>query len=103
MSTRGSMPLFAPLLLALLLGACSEKDEAQPADAVVLEPADMILYNGNVITVDENFSRAQAVAITGDTLTAVGDNEKVLQLQGDGTRVIDLRGASGSPSCSRER
>jgi predicted amidohydrolase YtcJ len=97
MSGRGRRPVAAPLVLALLLGACSEKESAEPVKVAVLEPADMILHNGNIITVDQDFSRAQAVAITGDTLTAVGDSKKVLQLQGDGTRVIDLKGATVLP------
>ena len=90
-------PLFPLLILALLLGACSKNENAGRQSAAVSTPADLILHNGNVITVDPGFSRAQAVAISGDTLTAVGDNEKVLQLKGDGTRVIDLDGATVLP------
>ena len=39
---------------------------AQPA------PADVILTNGKIITVDNRFSIAQAVAVRGDRIVAVG-------------------------------
>ena len=40
------------------------------------EPApDVIYYNAKVVTVDERFSYAQAIAITGDKFSAVGTNE----------------------------
>src|SRR6476620_6937187 len=58
---------------------------------------DVIYYNAKVITVDDQFSYAQAVAITGDKFTAVGSNDSVRMLAGPNTRVVDLRGMTVIP------
>jgi predicted amidohydrolase YtcJ len=60
-------------------------------------PADLILHNGKVMTVDANFSTAQAVAVTGSTITAVGSNADVMRLSGPNTQVIDLKGRTVTP------
>src|SRR5215813_15383006 len=58
---------------------------------------DMIFSNGKVITVDERFSIAQALAIKGDRIVGVGSNAEVNRLAGPNTRRIDLRGRSVIP------
>src|SRR4051812_10103096 len=58
---------------------------------------DLILSNGKIITVDERFSIAQAVAIKGDRIVAVGSNQDITRLAGPGTRRIDLRGRAVTP------
>ncbi len=58
---------------------------------------DMILTNGKIITVDERFSIAQAVAVKGDRIVAVGTNSEISRLAGTSTRRIDLRGRSVVP------
>jgi len=84
-----SLTVFARVLLCSVLTA-SAVGAQQP-------PPDLILSNGKVITVDEKFSIAQAVAVRGDRIVAVGTNEDVLRLAGPGTRRIDLRGRSVIP------
>ncbi len=59
--------------------------------------SDLILTNGKIITVDERFSIAQAVAIRGDRIVAVGTNQEMTQLAGANTRRIDLKGKSVIP------
>jgi predicted amidohydrolase YtcJ len=59
--------------------------------------ADLILTNGKIITSDEKFTIAQAVAIRGDRVVAVGTNQQVAALAGPATRRIDLRGRSVVP------
>ena len=59
--------------------------------------ADLILSNGKIITVDDRFSIAQAVAIKGDRIVAVGTNADINALGGPNTRRIDLRGRSVIP------
>ena len=62
------------------------------------QPApDLILSNGKIITVDERFTIAQAVAIRGDRIVAVGTNQEIAQLAGPNTRRIDLRGRAVTP------
>ena len=58
---------------------------------------DLILLNGKIITVDERFTIAQAVAIRGDRVLATGQNQEITQLAGPNTRRIDLRGRSVIP------
>lgn len=53
---------------------------------------DLILFNGKVVTMDEENIRCEAVAIRGDKIYAVGDNEDVLSLKNDNTRLVDLKG-----------
>ena len=58
---------------------------------------DAIYYNAKIVTVDEKFSYAQAVAITGDKFTAVGTNEEVRKLAGPATKQFDLQGRTVTP------
>jgi predicted amidohydrolase YtcJ len=60
-------------------------------------PPDVIYYNAKVVTVDDQFSYAQAVAITGDKFTAVGTNDSLRGLAGPNTRLVDLRGMTVIP------
>jgi predicted amidohydrolase YtcJ len=54
------------------------------------QPPDLILFNGKIVTVDERFSIASAVAITGARITAVGADRDTLALAGPRTRRVDL-------------
>ena len=53
---------------------------------------DLILTNRKIITVDDRFTIAQAVAVRGERIVAAGANAEVAKLAGPGTRRIDLRG-----------
>ncbi len=54
--------------------------------------ADIVLHNGKVLTVDASFSTAEAVAITGNKIAAVGTNQEALAMAGPHTQKIDLKG-----------
>src|SRR4029453_15761779 len=60
-------------------------------------PADVIISNGKIITVDERFTIAQAVAVRGDRIVAVGSDAEIAKLAGPATRRIDLRGRAVIP------
>src|SRR5688572_12412215 len=60
-------------------------------------PADLILTNGRILTVDGRFTVAAAVAITGDRLSRVGSTADVGALAGPRTRRIDLGGRTVIP------
>ena len=60
-------------------------------------PPDLILSNGKIITVDGRFSIAQAVAIKGERIVAVGSNQEISRLAGPATKKIDLHGKSAIP------
>jgi len=67
------------------------------AVAQAAEPADTILVNGKIVTVDDRFTIAQAVAIRGGRIVAVGRNGDVRKLAGGNTREIDLEGRTVIP------
>ncbi len=54
--------------------------------------ADLILHNAKVLTVDGEFSIAEAVAVRSERLAVVGSNEQALALRGPDTKVMDLQG-----------
>src|SRR5262245_43027915 len=56
------------------------------------QPADFILKNAKVITVDANFSITQAVAIAGERIVAVGEDAAMAAHAAPATRIIDLKG-----------
>jgi predicted amidohydrolase YtcJ len=58
---------------------------------------DLILLNGKVITVDDRFSIAQAIAIKGDRFLATGSSQQIASLAGPDTRRIDLHGRTVIP------
>lgn len=65
--------------------------------AAAAETADTILVNGKIVTVDDRFRIAQAVAIKGQRIVGVGGNDEVRKLAGSGSRMIDLNGRTVIP------
>ena len=59
--------------------------------------ANIILHNGKILTVDSDFSTAEAVAVSGEQIAAVGADQDVLRLAGPATQVIDLKGKTVIP------
>jgi predicted amidohydrolase YtcJ len=74
------------LLFIALFAACGPEN-----------PADLILFNGHVYTLDERRPTAEAIAIRGEHIMAVGTSDDLRVLAGVDTRVIDLDGAFVSP------
>lgn len=60
-------------------------------------PADLILTNGKIITVDPAFTIAQAIAIAGDRIVAVGPDAAMAAMAGPATRIVDLKGKAVIP------
>ena len=79
-------------LLILLCAACGAK-AAVPPTAV----ADLVLVNGDVLTMDPLRPRADGVAVVGDKIEAVGDAAEIKAWIGPHTRVVDLAGRAVSP------
>ncbi len=65
--------------------------------APLVRPADIVFNNGQVITIDAASSIAQAIAIAGDRIIAVGPNEAMAAHMNPATRVIDLKGKTVVP------
>lgn len=62
-----------------------------------VEPADLVLMNGKIVTVDEALSQAEALAVKGDKIVAIGQNKQLRRSIGDKTQVIDLAGKLAIP------
>lgn len=82
------MPLRAIALIGFLLGTTQAQAPPVP---------DLVLYNGHVVTSDRTFSIAQALAIQGDTIVAVGADDTIRRLAGPATKSIDLKGRTVVP------
>ena len=86
------MPKHLPALV-LLIAACVPGLATQPA----ARPADLVLLGGRVVTVDDRFSMATALAVRDGRFIAVGSNDEVRAYIGSTTRVIEGRGRTVIP------
>jgi len=86
------MKYLVALITAMLLAACSQS--TPPPSGKI---ADRILTNGNIVTVDAETPHAEALAIVGDRIVAVGTNDEIADYVGETTEVIDLEGQTAIP------
>jgi predicted amidohydrolase YtcJ len=61
------------------------------------EEADLVLVNGKVFTADEDRPWAEAVAVDGDRIIAIGSSDEIAATVGETTRRIDLEGRTVIP------
>jgi len=88
------MKYLSPLSILMLLFVLTSPG-IRPVQGQIA--ADHILLNGKVLTVDENFSIAQAIAIQGERIAAVGTNDEIRRFIGPETIVTDLGGKTVIP------
>jgi len=87
--------IFAGLLLVLgLLAGVTAVDSVYAGSANAPE---LVIVNGNIITVDAAQPRAEAVAVRDGLILAVGSNDDIRALKGPGTESLDLAGATLIP------
>jgi predicted amidohydrolase YtcJ len=67
------------------------------AAAATSAPADLIIRDAHIVTVDPKFSIARAAAVRGGKFVAVGSDAEVMKHAGPNTRVIDLHGKTVLP------
>jgi predicted amidohydrolase YtcJ len=77
-----------PIFLALALATAALAQQAG---------SDFLLINGRILTVDAHDTVAQAVAITGGKIVAVGSNDDARKAAAKGARIIDLKGRAATP------
>jgi len=87
----------APRLLWLLLACAIPAAVVLSGCAPRVEPADLVLRDGKIVTVDPARPSAQALAVRGDTIVALGTDEEIGRYIGDKTQVIDLGGKLAIP------
>jgi predicted amidohydrolase YtcJ len=90
---------FTRLVLAavIAIGAVTSLNAIRAPQRGVQPAADMVLTNGTILTVDANDATAQALAIAGGRIVAVGTNDAVKPRIGANTVVIDLHGRTATP------
>ncbi|MBD0372217.1 MAG: amidohydrolase [Pyrinomonadaceae bacterium] len=84
------MRIICALILSFLALGLVSTDSSQP-------PADLILKNGVVYTVNDKQPRAEAIAIRADRIVFVGSDADVKKYEGKNTRVVDLQGKTVVP------
>ena len=86
------LPLRSALVRALTAVMC-----AVPAAGAAPAPADLVVLNGKVLTVDAAFRVAEAAAVRDGVFVLVGTSEEARTLVGPKTRVIDAQGRTVIP------
>jgi predicted amidohydrolase YtcJ len=76
-------------IATLTVGGCSR--------APAVEPATMVLRGGTIVTMDETVPEAQALAVRGDRIVAVGTGDEIAAYVGPATEVIDVSGLTAVP------
>ena len=91
--------LLISIIILILLNITLLQGNAQSEDVnpLLIVPPDIILINGNIATVDDDFSFVEAIAIRGDRILATGSNEDMQALAMESTQIIDLNGRTVLP------
>ena len=84
-----SRSTFLPALLLVLAGSACAGDP--------IEPADLVLLGGNVVTVDDRVLDGTALAARGGRVIAVGTDAEIRNFVGEGTEVVELAGRTAIP------
>ena len=88
-NTRMRLSISILLITASALAACAKQSQQ--------EPADLVMLNGGIYTVDAERRWAEAAAIADGMIVAVGSNDDIRPYVGEGTEVIDLDGRMAMP------
>jgi predicted amidohydrolase YtcJ len=94
MKIKFLIPLYIILILAGCCPSAATPTEVQPSPP---EPADIIFFNGNLVTIDPSQPHAEAIAIRSGLILAVGSNEHVLAYHDPSSIMIDLDGQTLMP------
>jgi predicted amidohydrolase YtcJ len=71
------------VVFMLLVIACNTNSVKSPT---------LVLVNGKIFTAENLTSFSEAIAITGNSITALGKTDEIKKLAGDSTQVVDLQG-----------
>lgn len=80
--------LLASILYLASQGFWNETTDSSP---------DIIIHNGKIITMEQSPAQVEALAIKGEYIVAVGNENDVLALAGPNTQLIDLEGRTLLP------
>ena len=85
---RRYVPTIARTLSVAALAVMAACGQQPPS----VEPATLVVINGKVVTVEPGQADARAVAVAGDRIVAVGNDDEIKRYVGTGTQVIDAAG-----------
>jgi predicted amidohydrolase YtcJ len=82
---------------AVFVAGLTAHARVQRGGTAQMPPADLVLTNGRIVTVDDARPEAQAIAVSGDRVEALGTADEIARLVGPNTKVIDLQGQLAIP------
>src|SRR5438309_10361374 len=85
------------LLLGVVLVSCVGHEPDFARSLAVRSPADLVLINGKIVTVDPKFAIHRTLAIKDGHFAAVGTEREARLWTGPGTRVVNLGARTGFP------
>ena len=86
---RKSFSAITTVLLACTFFGCNQGNE--PTQSPVAQiPVDLVLHNGKVLTIDNNFSIQSAIAINDGKVVVTGDESILAQYKA--SKIVDLNG-----------
>ena len=88
--------LFLAISTLLLAAACSDQPE-DVSEPVSVEAADLVLRGGTIASVDPHIGLAQAIAVNGTKITAIGTDSDIAPYIGPETELIELNGRFAMP------
>ena len=84
--------ILIPTTFAVAIGTLASMPALAVRQQPARPPADLVLLNGKVVTVDDSRPEAQALAIAGDRIADIGSTQDMKRHVGPQTQVIDLKG-----------
>jgi len=82
---------------AMAVGTLTVQARAQRSGTAQAPPADLVLINGRIVTVDDARPEAEAIAVSKDRVQALGTTTEIKAMVGPNTQVIDLQGQLAIP------
>jgi predicted amidohydrolase YtcJ len=80
------------LVLAFTVSVLSATAARTTVPQPPVQPADLVLTNGKVVTMEDELPEAQAIAMRGDRIIALGRAADMRSFVGPATQVVDLQG-----------
>jgi predicted amidohydrolase YtcJ len=84
-------------VFAVFVAGLSVQARAQRGGTAQAAPADLVLTNGRIVTVEQAPAEVEAMAVSGDRIEALGTSADIRKLIGPSTRVVDLQGQLAIP------
>jgi predicted amidohydrolase YtcJ len=94
---RGLARAFRRRMMRTVLFAVALSLFASAPSYEQVRPADLVLTNGRIVTIDSAMPEAQAIAISGDRIQALGTSADIRRYEGPSSKIIDLHGRLATP------